>query len=577
MNTWILVSFVLFTAFVAVVSWIATKKEDLKSSSGYFLGGRGLTGISIGCSILLTNWSADQLIGLNGQGYAFGLSNMGWPVTSAIAFILMATVFLPYFLKTGITTIPELIERRFGATTRNVIAVCILINMAAIALPAVVYAGALGMSKVFNVSELLGISDSSAIVLSIILITLIGSIYSIFGGLKAVVVSDTINGIGFFIGSILVLIVALQALGGGDFSDGMYKLVTENQHMLNAVTAPTVTVPFSALFTGMILVNVYFACTNQVIIQRALGAKNLEEGQKGVLIAALIKIISIAILIFPGIIAFHLYGHEGIHGDEAYPILINRLLPSYMIGIFGAILFGAVISTFNSTINSCSTIFALNIYKPLCKKEPSAEKCITAGKYFGAFLGIFSALVAPYIKNAPDGIYMFFQEFNSILTVPMLLMIIVGMLSKRATPKATISGGATYVALYLFFKFGYQGLDLHFLHQSALFFTIGAIVTLVMTHIEPAKEEIVIKQDAPVEVKNWKHLRLANIVILVIMVATYALASPIGIVTEPENILRNVLVICVASVISIFGLNLLCKKYLRRRSWSLLPVESTQS
>ncbi|WP_413111192.1 solute:sodium symporter family transporter [Thaumasiovibrio sp. DFM-14] len=565
MNTWILLSFIAFTAFVAVVSWIATKKEDLKSSAGYFLGGRGLTGISIGSSILLTNWSADQLIGLNGQGYAFGLSNMGWPVTSAIAFVLMATVFLPYFLRTGITTIPELIERRFGAATRNVIAICILINMAAVALPAVVYAGALGMSKVFNVSDILGISDSSAIIISIVMITVIGSIYSIFGGLKAVVVSDTINGIGFFFGSILVLIVALQALGGGDAGEGVYKLVTENQHMLNAVTAPTVTVPFSALFTGMILVNVYFACTNQVMIQRALGAKNLEEGQKGVLIAALIKIVSIVILIFPGIIAFHLYGHEGIHGDEAYPTLINRLLPSYMIGIFGAILFGAVISTFNSTINSCSTIFALNIYKPLSKSNPNTEKCIKAGKIFGAFLGVFSALVAPFIKNAPDGIYMFFQEFNSILTVPMLLMIIVGMLSKRATPKATISGGVTYIVLYLFFKFVYTGLDLHFLHQSAIFFTVGAIVTIVMTYLNPAKEEIIIKQDAPVEVKNWKHLRLANIVILVTMVATYALASPIGVVTEPEFIMRNVMIICSVSVVSVFVINSLCKAYLQRK------------
>ena len=573
MNTWTLLSFIGFTALVAIISYIATKKEDLKSSDGYFLGGRSLTGISIGFSILLTNWSAEQLIGLNGQGFSVGLSNMGWAVTSAIAFVLMACVFLPMFIRKGITTIPDYIEDRFGPTARNVIAWCILVNMAAVALPSVVYAGALGLSKIFDVSSLFGISDSSALIISIIFITIIGGFYAIFGGLKAVVVSDTVNGIGFFIGSILVLILALRALGAGDAGDGLVELVTKEPQMLNAVSSPKVNVPFGAIFTGMLLMNIYFACTNQVIIQRALGAKSLAEGQKGVLIAGIIKIISIFILIVPGIAAYHLYGSENIRPDEAYPLLINRLLPEAVVGFFGAVLFGAIISTFNSTINSCSTIFAVNIYKPYHKGKMDPAKCITAGKWFGAGLALFAAICAPFIKFAPQGLYMFMQEFNALFTIPMLLMILVGMVSKRASSTATIAGMLTYMALYLFFRFGYTGWDLHFLHKTAIYFGCGLLVTAVITYLHPA--EIVKRrvQEAPVNIQNWKHLRLASVATTVLMVATYAVASPIGVVAPIEEIPGNLMIILFASLFSTWAINAVIKRYCDNKANSIFESD----
>ena len=568
MNTWTLLSFIGFTALVAIISYYATKKEDLKSSDGYFLGGRSLTGISIGFSILLTNWSAEQLIGLNGQGFSVGLSNMGWAVTSAIAFVLMACVFLPMFIRNGITTIPDYIEDRFGPTARNVIAWCILVNMAAVALPSVVYAGALGLSKIFDVSSLFGISENSALIVSIIFITIVGAIYAIFGGLKAVVVSDTVNGIGFFVGSILVLILALRALGAGDAGDGLVELITKDPQMLNAVSSPKVNVPFGAIFTGMLLMNIYFACTNQVIIQRALGAKSLAEGQKGVLIAGIIKIISIFILIVPGIAAFHLYGSENIRPDEAYPLLINRLLPEAVVGFFGAVLFGAIISTFNSTINSCSTIFAVNIYKPYHKGKINPEKCITAGKWFGAGLALFDAICAPFIKFAPQGLYMFMQEFNALFTIPMLLMILVGMISKRASSTATIAGMLTYMALYLFFRFGYTGWDLHFLHKTAIYFVCGLLVTGIITYLRPA--EIVQKrqQQAPVNIENWKYLRLGSIITTVLMIATYAMASPIGVVAPIEDIAGNLTLIAIASIVSIWVINVMLKQFFAKKAAS---------
>ncbi|MFA0084455.1 solute:sodium symporter family transporter [Vibrio sp. 10N.261.51.F12] len=565
MNVWTLLSFIGFTSLVAIISYNATRKEDLKSSDGYFLGGRSLSGLSIGFSILLTNWSAEQLIGLNGQGYSVGLSNMGWAVTSAMAFVMMAVVFLPYFIKKGITTIPDYIEARFGSMARNVIAWCILVNMAAIALPTVVYAGALGLSKIFSVATLFNISDSAALTLSIVFITVIGGIYAIFGGLKAVVVSDTVNGIGFFVGSIFVLILGLQTLGAGDVGDGVYELVTNNQQMLNAVTSPKVNVPFGAIFTGMVLINIYWACTNQVIIQRALGAKNVAEGQKGVLFAGLIKIISVVILIVPGIIAYHLYGNEGIRPDEAYPLLVSRVLPDAFIGFFGAVLFGAIISTFNSTINSCSTIFAVNIYKPYKQGKINNDQCIKAGKWFGTGLAIFAAICAPYIKNAPQGLYMFMQEFNALFTVPMLLMILVGMMSKKASSKSVLAGMATYGALYLFFKFGYTGWDLHFLHKTAIYFVCGLVVTGVMTYLNPINYVNNTGDEAPVNIENWKHLPIASITVLGVMVATYAIFSPLGVVAPADEIVGNITMIVIMTTIGIFAVNYAYNAFMKER------------
>jgi SSS family solute:Na+ symporter len=560
MNTWTLLSFVGFTLLVAVISYIATKKEDLTSNDGYFLGGRSLTGISIGFSILLTNWSAEQLIGLNGQGYSVGLSNMGWAVTSALGFVLLACVFLPFFLKKGITTIPEYIEQRFGSVARNFIAWVILINMAAIALPTVLYAGALGLSRIFDVASLFNISENSALIVSIIFIAVVGSIYAIFGGLKAVVISDTVNGIGFFIGSILILFLGLHALGDGDSFIGVKTLITKDPQMLNAVSSPKVNVPFAAIFTGMLLINIFFSCTNQVIIQRAFGAKSVAEGQKGVLFAGVIKIVSILILIVPGIIAYHLYGSEGIKPDEAYPLLVNRLLPTWLVGFFGAILFGAIISTFNSTINSCSTIFAVNIYKPLKGGNISSIQDIKSGKIFGIALSIFAAVCAPYIKNAPQGLYMFMQEFNALFTVPILLMVVVGMFWKKASARSTIPGMVTYMALYLFFKFGYTGWDLNFLHKTGIYFVAGLTVSVVLTHLYPATDKIEKEERPPVNIENWKHLRLGSIVTLVLMVMTYATASPIGVVAPWEEIPGNLARILVSGIIAGFVLNILIKK-----------------
>ena len=194
-------------------------------------------------------------------------------------------------------------------------------------------------------------------------IGIIGSIYAIFGGLKAVAVSDTINGIGLLVGGLIIPYCGLSIIGDGNIFEGFAALKQLNPEKFNAIGQPSDSVPFSTIFTGMLLVNMFYWCTNQVIVQRVLAARNLKEGQKGVLLAGAIKLLSPTIAVLPGIIAFHLYGDIIEKNDLAYPVLVKKVLPAPLVGFFAAVLVGAILSSFNSTLNSASTLFSIGIYK----------------------------------------------------------------------------------------------------------------------------------------------------------------------------------------------------------------------
>lgn len=358
---WTIGSFVFFTALVGVISWYLTRKDNLSTNTGYFLAGRSLSGIVICGSLILTNLSAEQLIGLNGNGFMSGISSMSWEVTSGFTLVLMALIFLPRYLKGGFTTIPEYLERRYDRQTRNIVTGLFLLSLVLVTLPIVLYAGGIAMNSLFNVSEILGISEDESLNLVIILSGVIGGLYAIFGGLKAVAVSDTINGIGLLIGGLMIPLLGLMAIGDGSVLNGMDVLITQFPEKMNAIGDEKAATPFGTIFTGILLVNTFYWCTNQQIVQRTFAAKNLVEGQKGVLFAGFIKLCVPFILLIPGIIAYVLYKDEIGRQDMAYAVLVSHVLPLPLVGFFGAVLLGAVLSTFDSALNSASTMFCLNM------------------------------------------------------------------------------------------------------------------------------------------------------------------------------------------------------------------------
>ena len=291
----IIATFVLFTVLVAVISWYKTRDDKLDSQEGYFLAGRGLSGLVIAGSLELTNLSTEQLVGQTGQSYATNMGAMNWSVASAFALLCLAMVFLPRYLKAGITTIPEFLEQRYDATVKRIISFLFLLGYLLTYLPTVLYSGALAFNRIFNIDQLLGITQFQAIAILCFGIGVIGAIYAIFGGLKAVAVSDTVNGAGLLIGGFLVPVLAICMMGGGSFIAGIKDFVAnvpaEKFNSINPANALPPMVPWPVLFLGMTFNNLFYWCTNQSIIQRALAGKSLAHSQKGAIFTGFLKLV----------------------------------------------------------------------------------------------------------------------------------------------------------------------------------------------------------------------------------------------------------------------------------------------
>ena len=250
-------TFIGFTVIVAIISYYKTRKTVESSSDGYFLGSRSLTAGVIAGSLLLTNLSTEQIVGLNGSAYQSGLSVMVWETLAAIAMVVTAMYLLPRYLKGGLTTVPGFLAKRFDGTTKTLTSVLFLSGYVVVLLPVILYSGSLAISGMFDVPELLGVSHAQSIWICVFGIGIIGSIYAVFGGLKAVAISDSINAIGLLIGGILIPIFGLMMIGDGSVLDGLNTLVAENPDKFKSMGGPTDPVPFYTIFTGMMLVQLF--------------------------------------------------------------------------------------------------------------------------------------------------------------------------------------------------------------------------------------------------------------------------------------------------------------------------------
>ena len=525
-----ILSFAVFTILVAAIAYYATRNTNEKSSDGYFLGGRSLTAGVIAGSLLLTNLSTEQIVGLNGSAYADGILVMAWETLAAIAMVITAVFLLPKYLKGGISTIPTYLERRFDTTTKALTSGVFLSGYAIVLLPIVLYSGSLGISGMFNIPDMLGITEWQSVWLCVWSIGIIGSIYAIFGGLKAVVVSDSINAIGLLIGGLLIPVFGLMAIADdGSLSGGLKKLTSEFPEKLNAIGSQESSIPFATIFTGMMLVQLFYWGSNQQIIQRALGAKNLAEGQKGLTLAAFIKILGPIIVVLPGIIAYHKWGGEVLaNNDIAYPRLVAEVLPAPLVGFFAAVMFGAILSSFNSALNSCVTLFGIDIYKQFINKEAEERKVVSVGKKFGIVLAIFSMFVAPFLYYASDGLFGYLQTVNGAYSIPILTVIVVGFLTKRVPAVAAKAGIIFAFVFYVTYIIMSKGLEMdlpHFLHVQFVCFVLTVILMLVIGKMKPRDTDYVQEYTKDVDVTPWKYVKPVGLAICIVVISTYFIFS----------------------------------------------------
>lgn len=518
-------TFTFFTFFVAIYTWYKLKNENLSSQDGYFLGGRSLTGIVIAGSMLLTNISTEHLIGMNGSSYKNGFIIIAWEVTSSLALIFAALYFVPKYLKMGLITIPQFLESRFDNSTRTIVALFLIISFVVTLLPIVLYTGAINIESIFNISETFNISKAQGLWITIIAIGTIGSIYAVFGGLKAVAISDTINGYGLLIGGSAIPLIALISIGDGNLIDGLMKVYNNSPEKFNIIGTRDSVMPFEVLFTGLIINQIYFWCMNQTIIQRALGAKNLIEAQKGLLFTGILKIMIPFIIVLPGIIGYYYFGDSLYENqDIIYPELIKKVLPLGLVGFFAAIIMGAVLSTFNSVLNSAATIFSIDIYKEHIDKNVSENTIVKVGKLTTLILAIFAIVVAPMVANAPEGLYQLLQKLNGIFFIPIASIMIAGFFTKSISAIAAKSSLFVGLFFYISVTFIFKS-DIHFVHVWGIEFILNMISMFIISNIFPNKKKRNIKNQNFIELKEWKYAKILSVIIASFTIMIYILLS----------------------------------------------------
>ncbi|MEK9990294.1 MAG: solute:sodium symporter family transporter [Halieaceae bacterium] len=517
-----------FMALVASIAWFKTR-GTVDTGTGYFLAGRGLGATFIAGSLLLTNLSAEQLIGLNGSAYGYNLSSMGWEVTAAVATVVMAFFFLPRYLSGAFTTLPEFLSTRFDASVRRMTVVLFLLGYGLVTIPSVLYAGSIAVLKVFDVPVLLGLDFGTSLALVIVVIGVVGSAYAILGGLRAVAVSDTLNGGGLLLVGVAVVWLGLEALGDGSASAGINRLLSEETHKLNAIGGPTDPTPFATLFTGMVFANLFYWCTNQYVIQRTLAARSLAEGQKGVLLSGFFKVMVPLLMMIPGVIAYHLYGPGLASIDLAYPQLVRDVLPGYATGLFLAVLLGAVLSSFNSLVNSAATLFCIDIYQPWVGGAVTDAQLLRMAKRVGLAITVFSLLVAPLLQFAAEGLWQVIRIFTGFYNIPMIAIVLVGLLTQRVPAMAAKVVIVFHITAYGLFQFLLKDLvPIHFLHLYAILFVIEVLIMLSFGQWQPRLEGPSSPRQAVVDLTPWSYAVPCAATLMSSVGALYLVFSPLG-------------------------------------------------
>jgi SSS family solute:Na+ symporter len=544
-----LLSFLFFTGLVAVLTWWITRGDDHQSSQGFFLAGRSLTFPLIAGSLLLTNLSTEQLVGLNGAAYTDGLCVMVWEVVSVIALAFMAWFFLPRFLKSGVATVPEYLEIRFDHQTQIITNVIFLVAYVGILLPIILYTGATGMMGILDVTSMIGTwpeslgwdNETTSLWLIVWIVGIIGSIYALFGGLRTVAVSDTLNGVGLLVGGFMITgfaLAHLAQLGGERGMAAGAELVWEQQRQrFNSIGAPTSSVPFGTVFSGIFLLNLFYWTTNQQIIQRTFGASSLAEGQKGVLLTGVLKLIGPLYLVLPGMLAYSMFHGQEIKPDHAYGMLVAQVLPKPLTGFFAAVMIGAILSSFNSALNSSCTLFSLGLYKSVFRKNASEHEVVQSGKVFGWIVAILSMCVAPLLANTTS-IFGYLQKMNGIYFIPIFAVVLIGMLTKRVPPIAAkiglVAGFAIISISYFVPPLDKLVASMHEFNFLGVVFAWLLVLMLVIGEIWPRETEFEQQDVGAVDMTPWRFAGPAGLALILIVFAIYIVFADFSVLPVPK-------------------------------------------
>ncbi len=413
------IAFLVYFVLVGGVAVLVSRRE--RKAADYFLAGRNLPWWLIGISLIASNISTEHFVGMAGSGVDFGLAIASFEWMGAVTLVIVARWFLPKLLANGITTMPEYLERRFDDRSRTWLAAYMLLAYVFVAMATVLYSGGLALRTIFDMPLGWGIT---------ILAVFAGG-YTAYGGLKAVVWSDLIQGVMLVLGGVLATVLGLRAIGGWD---GLMSEAGDKFHMILPLNHPELPW-FAVFFGGLWIANLFYWGCNQFITQRALGARNVVQGRYGVVFAAYIKLFIPFIIVIPGIIAAVLYADDLTRSDMAYPLLIQRLLPSGLTGLMFAALLAAIMSSLDSMLNSAATIFTIDIYQRRLRPDSSQRQLIAVGRMSTVVFLLIAAAWSPVLISF-ERVFSYIQEFWGLITPGVAIVFLGGLFWKRATSSA---------------------------------------------------------------------------------------------------------------------------------------------
>ncbi len=457
-------------AIVALGLWVSrTKKGHEKSAEDYFLAGKSLPWWAIGASLIAANISAEQFIGMAGSGFAIGLAIASYEWMAALTLIIVAKYFMPVFIEKKLYTIPEFIEHRFNTSLKTILAIFWIGLFIFVNLTSVLFLGAKA------VDTIVGVGDGSLIIYSIIALGLIAVAYSLYGGLSAVAWTDVIQVVMLVLGGLITTILALKNLTpeANIFAgiNHLAKTAGDKFHMILDRSHPEYfNLPgIAVLIGGMWVANLYYWGFNQYIIQRALAAKSIREAQRGLAFAAFLKLIIPLVVVIPGIIAFVMFtqpegtaiipgveeafskAEGGVNYDKAYPWLISVFIPTGLKGVVIAALVAAIVSSLASMLNSTSTIFTMDIYKPYINKNASHKTTVNIGRLTAAVALVIASFTAPLLGNIPQ-MFQYIQEYTGLVSPGILAVFLMGLFWKKSTSKGAIYGVVLSIPVALLLK-----------------------------------------------------------------------------------------------------------------------------
>ncbi|MDT8400904.1 MAG: sodium/sugar symporter [Bacteroidales bacterium] len=479
---------------IALGLWVSRDKKGTgRNAEDYFLASKSLPWWAIGASLIAANISAEQMIGMSGSGFAIGLAIATYEWMAAATLIIVGKYFLPVFIEKGIYTIPEFVEKRFNKSLKTILAIFWIALFIFVNLTSVLFLGAKAIDTI------IGTGDGSILIYAIIGLAFVAAAYSLYGGLSAVAWTDIIQVALLVIGGVITTIIALDKVtpdgGLGNGISHVYHTAGDKFHMILSRDNPEYfNLPgIGVLIGGMWIANLYYWGFNQYIIQRTLAAKSLREAQRGIAFAAFLKLLIPLFIVIPGIIVWVMYtqpeGTNIIPGvvesftkadgstnyDKAFPWLIGTFIPSGLKGLVVAALAAAIVSSLASMLNSTSTIFTMDIYKPYFNKDASDKITVRVGRIAAFTALIIAILVAPLLQNIEQA-FQYIQEYTGIVSPGILAVFIMGLFWKKANSMGAILGAIASIPVALILKLSI--IDLPWMDQMLYTFLITMVIIL---------------------------------------------------------------------------------------------------